>query len=125
MKMVREPSGACEKILAIRDSIIGKHTPENAIEYSKKYAALIEKRTNFGQQIPMKDLFIDLSVDAEKAEKILPKLKNRLENIEKVTEQKKAYQDEIVNLRNISRQSDEVKELKEALARLKELENNK
>ena len=70
----------------------------------------------------MEDLFDDMYVEAKNAKLNMSIRKGWLEVIEHLQQQKAQYKQKVIELSHKTRQSAEVQELKQALARLKELE---
>ena len=123
--MIRNPKGAVKKISALRNKACGVVGDKKPDKYASRMHCLSNKRKDFGSarsRIEMNDLFDDMAVEAKNAKMNISKRKGRLEHIEHLQQQKAHYKQKVIELSHKTRQSAEVQELKEAIARLKELE---
>ena len=126
IQMIRNPKGAAKKISALRNKACGVVGDKKPDKYASRMHCLSNKRKDFGSaarsRIEMNDLFDDMAVEVKNAKMNISKRKGRLEHIEHLQQQKAHYKQKVIELSHKTRQSAEVQELKQALARLKELE---
>ena len=128
--------------LSVDDAIKLIKTPNTAEEFNKismlaqkanpeKYKWLNMVKHDFGYKLNVKDLYISKAVNeailsaVHNAKKAPGEIKKLECSIADVLEQKQKYQTNVIDLANKTRQSTEIKELKDLLAQLKELENKK
>ena len=127
VQMIKNPKGAYKKIIALRDKACGVVGDKRPDDYMARMHSLENKRKNLGTAngtpLNMEDLFDDMHVEAQNAKQNMSIRKGRLEHIEHLQQQKAQYKQKVIELSHKTRQSAEVQELKEALARLKELES--
>ena len=126
VQMIKNPKGASKKIIALRDKACGVVGDKRPDDYMARMHSLDNKRKNFGAdggaRIEMNDLFDDMAVEVKNAKLNMSIRKVYLEVIEYLQQQKAEYKQKVIELSHKTRQSAEVQELKQALARLKELE---
>ena len=126
VQMIKNPKGASKKIIALRDKACGVVGDKRPDDYMARMHSLDNKRKNFGADggagIEMNDLFDDMAVEVKNAKLNMSIRKVYLEVIEYLQQQKAEYKQKVIELSHKTRQSAEVQELKEAIARLKELE---
>ena len=124
VQMIKNPKGASKKIIALRDKACGVVGDKRPDDYMARMHSFDKKRKDFRYgRIEMADLFDDIHVEAQNAKHNMSIRKGRLEVIEKLQQQKTQYKQKVIELSHKTHQSAEVQELKEALARLKELES--
>ena len=127
VQMIKNPKGASKKIIALRDKACGVVGDKRPDDYMARMHNFDKKRKDFGARlgarIEMGDLFDDMCVEAQNVKRNMPIRKDRLEHIEHLQQQKAQYKQKVIELSHKTRQSAEVQELKESLARLKELES--
>lgn len=127
VQMIKNPKGAYKKIIALRDKACGVVGDKRPDDYMARMHSLENKRKNLGttngNPLNMEDLFDDMHVEAQNAKLNMSIRKGRLEHIEHLQQQKAQYKQKVIELSHKTRQSAEVQELKEALAKLKELES--
>lgn len=127
VQMIKNPKGASKKIIALRDKACGVVGDKRPDDYMARMHSLNNKRKDFktwlGTKIEMDDLFDDMHVEAQNAKLNMSIRKGRLKHIEHLQQQKAQYKQKVIELSHKTRQSAEVQELKESLARLKELES--
>ena len=124
VQMIKNPKDVAKKLSIMTNKAIGRVEGQ---EYDPKIfqprrQSLDDKRKKFGAIIEMNDLFDDMAVEAQNAKLNMPIRKGRLKHIEELQQQKAQYKQKVIELSHKTRQSAEVQELKEALAKLKELE---
>ena len=126
VQMIKNPKGASKKIIALRNKACGVVGDKRPDDYMARMHSLENKRKNLGaiydKLLNMEDLFDDMYVEAKNAKLNMSIRKDRLEVIEHLQQQKAQYKQKVIELSHKTRQSAEVQELKQALARLKELE---
>ena len=125
IQMIKNPKGAKQRINALLDKACGVVDGKKPDDYGTRWRSLDNKRKWFGcarSKIQMDDLFDDMYVEAKNAKLNIETRKGRLEIIEKLQQQKAEYKQKVIELSHKTRQSAEVQELKQALAKLKELE---
>ena len=127
VQMIKNPKGAYKKIIALRDKACGVVGDKRPDAYMARMHSLENKRKNLGttngNPLNMEDLFDDMHVEAQNTKLNMSIRKGRLEHIEHLQQQKAQYKQKVIELSHKTRQSAEVQELKEALAKLKELES--
>ena len=127
VQMIKNPKGASKKIIALQNKACGVVGGKQPDDYMARRHSLENKRKNLGttddNPLNMEDLFDDMHVEAQNAKLNMSIRKGRLEVIEKLQQQKTQYKQKVIELSHKTHQSAEVQELKEALARLKELES--
>lgn len=127
VQMIKNPKGASKKLIALENKACGVVDGKLPDDYMARRHSLNNKRKDFGAwlgtRIEMDDLFDDIHVEAQNAKHNMSIRKGRLEVIEKLQQQKTQYKQKVIELSHKTHQSAEVQELKEALARLKELES--
>ncbi len=124
VQMIKNPKDVAKKLSIMTNKAIGRVEGQ---EYDPKifqprWQSLDDKRKKFGAIIKMNDLFDDMAVEAQNAKLNMPIRKGRLKHIEELQQQKAQYKQKVIELSHKTRQSAEVQELKQALAKLKELE---
>lgn len=126
VQMIKNPKGASKKIIALQNKACGVVGDKRPDDYMARMHSLDNKRKNFGAdvgaRIEMGDLFDGLKEDARVAHDSIISRKNNLSLIETLHTRKAEYKQKVIELSHKTRQSAEVQELKQALARLKELE---
>ena len=126
VQMIKNPKGASKKIIALQNKACGVVGDKRPDDYMARMHSLDNKRKNSGtiydNLLNMEDLFDDMYVEAKNAKLNMSIRKGRLEVIEHLQQQKAQYKQKVIELSHKTRQSAEVQELKQALARLKELE---
>lgn len=127
VQMIKNPKGASKKLIALENKACGVVDGKLPDDYMARRHSLNNKRKDFGAwlgtRIEMGDLFDDMHVEAQNAKLNMSIRKGRLRVIEELQQQKTQYKQNVIELSHKTRQSAEVQELKEALARLKELES--
>ena len=127
VQMIKNPKGASKKLIALENKACGVVDSKQPDDYMVRKHSLDNKRKDFGawvsRRIEMGDLFDDMCVEAQNAKHNMTIRKGRLEHIEFLQQQKTQYKQKVIELSHKTRQSAEVQELKEALAKLKELES--
>lgn len=127
VQMIKIPKGASKKIIALQNKACGVVGGKQPDDYMARRHSLENKRKILGttddNPLNMEDLFDDMHVEAQNAKLNMSIRKGRLEVIEKLQQQKTQYKQKVIELSHKTHQSAEVQELKEALARLKELES--
>lgn len=127
VQMIKNSKGASKKIIALRDKACGVVGDKRPDDYMARMRSLENKRKKLGttdvNPLNMEDLFDDMHVEAQNAKLNMSIRKGRLEHIECLQQKKAQYKQKVIELSHKTRQSAEVQELKEALARLKELES--
>ncbi len=126
VQMIKNPKGASKKIIALQNKACGVVGDKRPDDYMARMHSLDNKRKNFGAdvgaRIEMGDLFDGLKEDARVAHDSIISRKNNLSLIETLHTRKAEYKQKVIELSHKTRQSAEVQELKQALAKLKELE---
>lgn len=128
VQMIKNPKGATKKITAMKDKAIGRVEGQECDPkiFRPRLQSLKNKRKKLGidydSKLEIADLFDDMAVEAKNAKMNISKRKGRLGQIEFLQQQKTQYKQKVIELSHKTRQSAEVQELKEALAKLKELE---
>ena len=126
VQMIKNPKGASKKIIALRNKACGVVGDKRPDDYMARMYSLENKRKNLGaiydNLLHKEDLFDDMYVEAKNAKLNMSIRKGCLEVIEHLQQQKAQYKQKVIELSHKTRQSAEVQELKQALARLKELE---
>ena len=125
IQMIKNPKGAFKRIRALQDKACGVVDGKKPDDYGTRFRSLADKCKCFGaarSKIEIGDLFDGLKEDARVAHDSIISRKNYLSLIETLHTRKAEYKQKVIELSHKTRQSAEVQELKQALAKLKELE---
>ena len=123
VQMIKNPKGASKKIVALKDKACGVVGGKKPDDYMARLNLLNYKRKDFSNlELKMEDLFDDMYVEAKNAKLTIATRKERLKQIKECQQNKVQYKQKVIELSHKTRQSAEVQELKQAIARLKELE---
>lgn len=126
VKMLKNPEGAYDKFKMLREKacgVVNGKRPEPKI-MKQNMDSLASKHKKLGDpKIEIKELFDDMNIVAQNAKDCIYHRNSNLQLIEHLQQLKSQYKQKILELSHKTRQSAEVQELKEALAKLKELES--